>query len=182
MGAYSYISDHSEPSRSNSITTNNNSRTVRTGLLNAAYQLGIPLGFSFGGTSLKRGLDYATSFGISGAIAGLGVLFIMVGVKNETMQDRLRKRKKFNFQEVEKLEQEKKMAFWDVVNPKNNFLQVLTLPFKRRKNYGRAKIWALLAVYVFSAMPYHGINMKNETIFRNFYAILEEAFLNIQLL
>lgn len=153
MAAYSYISDQSD----------HRYRTVRTGMLNAGYQLGIPLGFALASLATRKGLSYPTGFAISAAISLLGLVFIVMRVKNEGAAEREAKKYDTQDKPVDKMGESggKSPSCWSIVNPRNNFVQVVSLPFKKRANHGRVKIWCLLAAFIFSAAPIHGKFWEN---------------------
>jgi hypothetical protein len=99
------------------------------------------------------GLDYSTSFTISAMISLLGVGIVLLTVKNETKADRVQKSDN-SFQDKE--QNERIMSFWDIINPRNNFLQVIAFPFNKRGASIRMMILMLLVVFIFSAAPIHG--------------------------
>jgi hypothetical protein len=140
MSANSYICD---------ITTLK-SRTVRTGILNAAFNLGVPLGFALSGQTFKHSLGHSTSYWISTGIAALGVIIVLVGVKDVDYSTRVTNSENSS-------SSQEKPGFCAAINPKNNFYRVLSLPFKKREGLNRFKIWALILAFAFGSAPFQGI-------------------------
>lgn len=148
MAAYSYITDQ----------TDNRLRTVRTGLLNAGYQLGIPLGFALAGLTLSKGLSYALAFGIATMIGVVGVLFVLFGVTNQTKKewDKQMEEKKGDPNTKCTEKENEKQSWWEIINPKNNFIPVVAQLVKKRRNNGRVKVWLLFITFLCVAAPFHG--------------------------
>ncbi|XP_021955493.2 proton-coupled folate transporter [Folsomia candida] len=155
MSANSYICDIS----------NSYTRTVRLGILFACFNLGLPIGFSLAGQSIRRGWGYSKSYWISAVIGAVGVIIVFLRVKDVEYSERKRNTNlSQNDQQEENIESELKMGeksekvpgLLAAINPKNNFYQVLRFPFRRREDYDRLKIWLLLIAFTFASAPYHG--------------------------
>lgn len=156
MSANSYICDIS----------NSYTRTVRLGILFACFNLGLPIGFSLAGQSIRRGWGYSKSYWISAVIGAVGVIIVFLRVKDVEYSERKRNTNlSQNDQQEENIESELKMGeksekvpgLLAAINPKNNFYQVLRFPFRRREDYDRLKIWLLLIAFTFASAPYHGM-------------------------
>ncbi|OXA52335.1 Proton-coupled folate transporter [Folsomia candida] len=145
MAAYSYISDK----------TDHKYRTVRTGMLNAGYQLGVPLGFSLVGLAARSGLSYSTSFSISVVFSLSAVVIVALTVKNETKFDRMRNSGS-GIVSKKRESGESNPTCWSIIDPRNNIISVIALPFKRREGNARMNILLLLLAFIFSAAPIHG--------------------------
>lgn len=72
MAAQSYIAD---------ITTKS-SRTVRTGLMSAAFTLGVPVGFALGGAAVKASIKTEWAFLCSAVICAAAFIQVLLFVDN----------------------------------------------------------------------------------------------------
>lgn len=73
MAAQTYISD----------ITAKSSRTVRTGLISAAFTLGVPIGFALGGAAVKTAMKLEMAFLCSAGICTFALIQIFLFVDNK---------------------------------------------------------------------------------------------------
>lgn len=83
MAALSYVSD---------ISTEQG-RTLRTGLISAAFTLGVPMGFALGGAAVKVAIRPEIAFLISAGICTVAFLTILIFVDNKPQQGKLETKK-----------------------------------------------------------------------------------------
>ncbi|KAG4074975.1 hypothetical protein HA402_014554 [Bradysia odoriphaga] len=145
MAAQSYISD---------ISTNTD-RTVRTGLISAAFTLGVPMGFALGGTAVKASMKSEIAFLCSAGICTLAFIQILLFVDNRPLKTVMEQQEKATSPDCisnNPTEGKKWFTF-------SNFMSVLRslmLSFEGVSNSDRIQIFVLLTAIVCVNAPIQG--------------------------
>lgn len=142
MAAQSYISD---------ITTKS-SRTVRTGLISAAFTLGVPVGFALGGAAVKASIKSEIAFLCSAVICTVAFIQILLFVDNKPkiLTEHQNKVKSSN----ETSEQRK----WFTLSNLMSVARSLILSFDGVSTSDRIQIFVLISAIVCINAPIQGEN------------------------
>ncbi|XP_070490268.1 lysosomal proton-coupled steroid conjugate and bile acid symporter SLC46A3-like [Chironomus tepperi] len=134
MGVFSYIAD---------ITTEEE-RTLRIGIVNLCFSLGVPIGMAFSGILLKQ-IGFYGIFSISASFYVLALIYGIFFVEEPNMK----------INEKDKLKAKEKGLIADFFD-KEHVIQTFRVAFKKGENQRRLRVTMILIVVMVVIGPMHG--------------------------
>ncbi|KAJ6643128.1 Solute carrier family 46 member 3 [Pseudolycoriella hygida] len=136
MGVFSYVAD----------VTSEEDRTLRIGIVNLCFSLGVPIGMAFSGVLLKQ-IGFYGVFGISASLYLIAFLYGLIFVPEPVS---LKKQKELNKQNAP----HKSMIadFFD----RKHVVETFEVAFKRGANQRRLRVIMLMIVVMVVIGPMHG--------------------------
>ncbi len=148
MAALSYVSD---------ISTEHG-RTLRTGLISAAFTLGVPMGFALGGAAVKIAIRPEVAFLISAGICTVAFLTILIFVDNKPQREKLEETKSSDLPKSKSdaisPETKRKCLSLDTIR---SVVKALTLSFDGVSSSKRIQIMFLVFAIICINAPIQGI-------------------------
>lgn len=150
MSAYGHICD----------ITNLSSRTFRTGMFSAAYQLGALVGFGLLNLIIRSDVKYPNTvgFGVALICSLITLVIVLIGLKKKTWAPSDFRNNNYSSL-MKRSEMKRDSSTCGFLG--SSLCQVFRPLTKPRSLYGKVVIWLIIILHILAAAPIHGTKIGN---------------------